>query len=495
MRISLQREAGPERLPVYQQIAQQIRREIEGERLAAGERLPAIRDLARSLQVHRDTVALAYEELASAGVVESTVGRGTFVRGGGEDRGAPAVDFQPELSPIAEKLLALERLRPRFGSSSEAVPMHSLVPDPTLYPAEAFRRVLNRVLKQGGASLLLYGGPGGHPRMREVMAERLRDAGVAIDADGIVLCHGASQGISLAMRLFAAPGDVVALEEPTYQNVLAAAVGLGLRTAAIPMREDGLDLGVLERTLARPDVKALYTIPTFHNPVGSTTSLAHRRQLLAIAARCGKPVIEDAYEADLRFTGKPVPSLVALDTSGLVVQLSSFSKSLFPGVRVGAIAARGRAVDALLAIKQASDHSDAMPLQAALAEFVAAGDYDRHLVRLRRVLIARRDALLAALAEHLPAGSRWTTPEGGYQIWVELPEEIDTRDLLADAVGAGVLFAPGSQFNHDGRASRCLRLSIAMVNEDSLRRGVAALGRVLADRLASRARGAARVHI
>ncbi len=495
MRISLQREAGSERLPVYRQIAEQIRREIEADKLAVGSKLPPIRDLAKSLRVHRDTVALAYEELASAGMVEATVGRGTFVRAHNGAANAVPVDFQPELSPIAERLLELERSRPRFGSSVEAVPMHSLVPDPALYPADAFRRVLNRVLTEGGASLLLYGGPGGLPRMREVMAARLRDAGVAIDADGIVLCHGASQGISLAMRLFAAAGDVVALEEPTYQNVLSAAIGLGLRTAPIPMREDGLDLGVLERTLQRPEVKALYTIPTFHNPLGITTSLAHRRQLLAIAARCGKPVIEDAYEADLRFAGKPVPSLAALDASGLVVQLSSFSKSLFPGVRVGAIAARGRAVDALLALKQASDHSDAMPLQAALAEFVAAGDYDRHLARLRRVLIARRDALLAALAEHLPVGSRWTTPEGGYQIWVELPEGIDTRDLLADAVGAGVLFAPGSQFNHDGRASRGLRLSIAMVNEASLRRGVAALGRVLAARLGASARPAARVHI
>jgi len=136
-----------------------------------------------------------------------------------------------------------------------------------------------------------------------------------------------------------------------------------------------------------------------------------------------------------------------------------------------------------------------MPLQLALAEFVAAGDYDRHLARLRRVLLARRHALLAALAEHLPEGSRWTTPEGGYQVWVELPEGTDTRDLLADAVGAGVLFAPGSQFQHDGRASRCLRLSIAMLDEAALRRGVATLGRVLAQRLGSPARGAEPVHI
>jgi 2-aminoadipate transaminase len=355
--------------------------------------------------------------------------------------------------------------------------------------------VLNRVLSEAGAPLLLYGGPQGHPRMRDVMAERLLGLGIQIPADGIVLCHGASQGISLALRLFAESGDTVALEEPTYQNVLTAATGLGLRTAAVPMREDGPDLAALERTLARPEVKAFYTIPTFHNPLGLTTRLAHREQLLAIAARAGKPVIEDGYEADLRLTGRPVPSLAALDASGLVVHLASFSKSLFPGVRVGAIAARGRAVGALLALKQASDLSDSMPLQAALAEFLAEGEYDRHLARLRRTLLGRRDALLAALSEQMPPGARWNTPEGGYQIWVELPEGIDTRDLLADAVGAGVLFAPGSQFHHDGRASHCLRLSFAMENEARLREGVAALGRLIAARLAATRSPTAAVHI
>jgi DNA-binding transcriptional MocR family regulator len=261
------------------------------------------------------------------------------------------------------------------------------------------------------------------------------------------------------------------------------------------MRENGLDLVALERALERPEVKLLYTIPTFHNPMGTTTSPGHRRALLDIAARCGKPVVEDAYEMDLRFEGRPVPPLAALDASGLVVHLSSFSKSLFPGVRVGAVVARGRLVDALLALKQASDLSDAMPLQAALAEFMASGAYDRHLAKLRRVLRGRRDALLQALEEWMPAATRWTQPEGGYQVWVELPEGTDTSELLADAVGAGVLFAPGAQFNHDGRPSRCLRLTFAMADEEGLRRGVAALGEVIRRRGAAAPRRADRVHI
>jgi 2-aminoadipate transaminase len=216
--------------------------------------------------------------------------------------------------------------------------------------------------------------------------------------------------------------------------------------------------------------------------------------LLEIAARHHKPVIEDGYETDLRFSGRSVPSLAALDRTGLVLHLFSFSKSLFPGARVGAITARGRLIEALLALKQATDLSDALPLQAALAEFAACGAYDRHLGRVRRVLRERCDALLDALATEMPSGTRWTHPEGGLQVWVELPESVETRDLLSDAAVAGVLFAPGSQFNHDGRPSNCLRLTFAMAEPEALRVGVSALARVVAERLNGKPR-MNRVHI
>jgi 2-aminoadipate transaminase len=495
MELSLERDALRDGRPVYRQIADHFLAEIEQGQLAAGARLPAIRDLARSLEVNRDTVALAYDALANAGAVESTVGRGTFVRDAFAASGAPAESAPPVLSAMTENLLELERARPRFGSSVDAIPMHSLIPDPALYPADAFRKVVSRVLQEAGPELLLYGGPQGFPRLREVLAERFREDQIDIAAEGIVLCHGASQGIHLATRLFAEAGDTVALEEPTYQNVLGVMRGLGLKTLPVPMRDDGLDLDALERVLARPEVKFLYAIPTFHNPTGVTTTLAHRRRLLEIAARYRKPVLEDAYEMDLRLSGRAVPSLAALDTTGLVVHLFSFSKSLFPGARVGAICARGRIVDALVAQKQATDLSDSMLLQAALAEFVADGSYDRHLRKLRRVLVDRRDTLLGALASEMPDGVRWTRPEGGYQVWLELPEGIDTGELLADAVGAGVLFAPGFQFNHDGRASNRLRLTFAMADSETLRRGAEVLARLVRERLEAGPRRQARVHI
>jgi DNA-binding transcriptional MocR family regulator len=481
--------------PVQQQIADQVRAEVGAGRLRAGDRLPAIRDLARELGVHRDTVAAAYERLAADGVVESTVGRGTFIAAGV----TPASPDRRELvlSPLVERVLAWERSLPRIADVSGAVPLHALVPEPGLYPVDAFRRALGKVLAEGGASLLGYGAPQGHPLLRKLLAERLGRSGIEATADELVLCHGASQGIALALRLFATQGDAVAVEDPTYHNVLATLHSLGLRPVTVPMGDGGADLDALERALAQPDVKAFYTIPTFHNPMGITTPLAHRRALLALAARAGKPVVEDAFQLDLGNGGKLAPPLAALDPHGLVVQLFSFSKTLFPGARVGSILARGRSVQALLALKRASDLADAMPLQAALAVLVESGAYDRHLAVLRRILARRRKALLEALDEEMPAGTRWTRPEGGYQVWVELPAALDSAELLPEAARRGVLYAPGQQFFCDGRRSNGLRLTVAMADEAAAARGAALLGRLVRERLAEEPRlaDAASIHV
>jgi DNA-binding transcriptional MocR family regulator len=460
--------------PVYRQIADHVRGQIRAGALAGGERLPTIRALADRIGVNRDTVAQAYESLITEGLLTAVVGSGTFVRAAAvPDASTPSL----RLSPHVDWLLAHERSRPRFGSGENLVPLHSLIPDPDLYPIDDFRRAFDLVVAEDGAELFSYGGPEGHPRLRAALARRFRDAGMGVGPDEIVLCHGASQGISLAVRLFAGPDEYIAVEEPTYANVLSALYGLGLRAAAVPMDDDGPEIDALTRTLARPDVRAFYTIPAFHNPRGTTMSDARRHEVIAAARAAGKPIIEDAFEMDLHHDGKVVRPLFALDDA--VVHLFSFSKSLFPGVRVGSITARGPALEGLLALKRATDLSDSMPIQAALAKMLDAGDYDRHLARLRPTLRARREALLGALAREMPAGTTWTKPEGGYQVWVELGFPVDTRDLLADATRAGVLFAPGSQFRPDGGPSRAMRLTVAQTGVEQIERGVAALAKVI----------------
>jgi len=474
----------PPGAPVYRQIADQIREHVRSGELSDGDRLPPIRELARRLGVNRDTVCSAYESLAAEGVVDAQVGRGTFVRSRWPRGALGQLAREVTLSKGTERLLDLDRARVAYGAGRDAIPLHALVPDPRLFPVEAFRRALARAFRDHGAGLLEYGAPEGYAGLREALAERLRAAGTMVGPEALVLCQGASQGISLAMRLYAEWGDAVALESPTYHNALATLASQGLRAVSVPMHSDGVDLDALDRTLARPEVKLFYTIPSFHNPMGVTTSLAHREALLGIAARHGKAVVEDAFQRDLRYVGRPLPSLAGLDQEGIVVQLLSFSKSLFPGLRAGAVLARGRSVDALLALRGATDLGGALPLQVALADFLRSGAYDRHLSSLRRHLRARRDAALEALAAHLPPGSRWTRPDGGCQVWVELPEPLDSRELHADALRAGVLVAPGFQFHHDGHPSRGLRLSLARADESEIREGVTRLGRVVRERLA-----------
>src|SRR5262245_35489604 len=321
-------QLGPDTLggtaPGDRQIAEAARAQGENGALAAGDRLPTIRQLAERLAVNRDTVASAYEALAADGVVDAQVGRGTFVRGL-RPRGRATPPLAPALAAGAERLVALDRARVAYGAGRGAIPLHALIPDAAHFPLDAFKRSLARALAEGGAPLLGYGDPQGHLGLRRVLAERLRASGILVGPESLVLCQGASQGIALALRLFADVGDAVAVEEPTYQNALAALVALGLRAAPVPMTPAGADLDALDRVLARPEVRALYTIPTFHNPLGTSTGLEHRREVLALAARHGKAVIEDAYEMDLRYAGRPLPSLAALDEDGVVVQLLSFS--------------------------------------------------------------------------------------------------------------------------------------------------------------------------
>ena len=399
--------------------------------------------------------------------------------------------LDPTLAPTVRRLQDFERARPRYAGA-DAAPLHALVPDPSLYPG---RRVPPRAeprARRRGAELLRYGGPQGHAGLREALAGRLRETGAQVTADD----DRAHAGRDGGHRARAAP--------------LRRAGRRGRRRGAdLPQRARHADRARLRSRCrsrcatarptsacssarsTRPDVQALLhdadvPQPARHVDAGRAPPRAARAR--GARRRAG---VEDAYEMDLRYAGRPVPPLAALDRAGLVVQLFSFSKSLFPGARVGRDPARGRLVDALLALKHATDLGGALAFQAALARL-------RRRRRLRPPPDAPAQASCSAprraarrARARAAGGARWTEPEGGHQVWVELPGGVDTRDLLPEAARAGVLFAPGSQFHHDGRPSSGLRLSIAAADEATIRRGVAALGAVGA-RATARAAGARR---
>ena len=477
MIIPLERRPGSP--PVHRQLVDYLRRSIEAGRVPPGARLPAIRDLARTLGVNRETVAGAYRQLGELSLAESGVGRGTFVLAPSRRRAPAGEDhqesrFAPALSRGAAAASSLPALD--YTAPPGAVRLERLVPDPALYPLDGYRRALEAALREEGTALLDYGDPRGHEGMRLVLVERLAHAGIEADPDEVLVTGGSTQALALAARAFCDPGDAVAVESPTYPGLLATLVSLGLRLLPVPLVPDGLDLDALDRVLAGGGVRLVCTMPTFQNPTGVTTTLEHRRRLLAIVSRHGVPVLEDEFQKDLRIRGRDVPSLRALDRSGQVTYVGTFSKALFPGPRVGWLVAAPAVAEAATALKRAMDLASSPLAQAAVASFCRAGGYDRHLRRMIRELAARHDRAAAALERHLPRGTVVARPDGGLAMWVTLPEPLDAMALLPEAKRRGVVYSPGTLFFPDRRRSSSLRLVVGAAAPEQIERAVRALG-------------------
>ena len=478
-------------LPVFRQIQDQIARLVDGGSLRPGARLPATRELARRLGVNRATVYRAYQELWSQGYLEARPGSYSTVRA----RLRPAIpapdatpsgfDWSAATAPAARAAhAAAARLpwrRPRAGAE-DVIDLASLAADADLSPVDELRQALRGVLARRGRDVLGYGDPAGYRPLRETLARRLRVHGVAVTADEILITNGAQHGLDLAVQLLAGPRRAIAVESPTYALALPLFRLRQLRVRGVPMRADGLDLDALERLLAGRRPALLYTIPNFHNPTGVTTSQAHRERLLALCEARGVPIVEDGFEEDLKYFGKAVLPIKAMDRGGLVIYLGTLSKVVFPGLRIGWIAAPHGAVERLLAIHRASALSGNILAQAVVEDFYRSGAYERYLRRIHRVYRRRMQALLAGLGEHLPARSvEWTRPAGGYTAWLRVAGPAGREAALVEAARrAGVQVAAGSLFFPEEPDGVCLRVSVSGTDEGRIGEGCRRLGRALA---------------
>jgi DNA-binding transcriptional MocR family regulator len=458
--------------PLVEQIAGHYRAAIQRGRLRPGDRLPTIRSVAARLNVTRTTVQEAYRRLSETGLVAATVGRGTMVLGG-EASGPDSVFSPSALAVQSHQSTAL--YTPPLGTEVR-VPLAELMPDQVLLPVEEFRVSIERVLRERGAELLVYGTPAGHPELRRVLAERRECADLACTPDEILITNGAQQGLDLVLRAFTSAGDAVAVAVPTYHQLLGLLHAHRLELVPVQTGPDGIDLEDLARVVARVPVRLLCLMPTFHNPTGRSIDRAQREEIMELLASTEIPVLEDEFQRELRFAGEPLPSLRALDRRGLTVTVRTFSKGLFPGVRTGWVQASLELLAPMIALKRATDLESSPLLQAALADFVSGGALDRHLASLRAELAGRHRAAQEALAQHMPAGSTWSRPEGGFALWYEGPPGLD-GDRLADAAAArGVLVIPGRVFDPAVRSNPCLRLSLSRATPAQIREAIAVLG-------------------
>lgn len=489
MIIEINRES---RVPLYEQIVVQVRELIGRGALRRGDRLPANRELARALGVNRSTVTTAYDELAADGLINSHVGRGTYVsaapplrRNG--DEGGNGRQISP--MPWSAILAAEERKGWLSGmldatGGRETISFAYGLPSADLFPLDEFRRATDRVLRREGRNLLQLGSSLGYEPLLQYIAAQMRLAGAEVEADEILITNGCQQSLDLISRVLARPGDEVVIENPTYPGALGVFCGRGTKYVGLPVGTSGPDLDLLEDLLAQRRPKLIYVVPSYQNPTGVTMDLKARHRLIELAARARVPIIEDDIYRELRYDGPAPPPLKALDRYGLVIYVNSFSKTSFPGLRVGWVAAPRIVIDHLHAEKQRSDLQASLLLQAAIYEFARQGSLARHIARSRKTYAQRRDAMLDALARHFPAEAEWTRPSGGMAIWIKLPAGINTSQLLLQAVEAGVVFSPGESFYCSAPDSNRLRLTFTQSTPDEIEQGIERLGALIKSRLA-----------
>jgi 2-aminoadipate transaminase len=350
------------------------------------------------------------------------------------------------------------------------------VPSPECLPVEELADCARAALERDGRTILLYGPGGGYGPLREWIAARH-----GVEPGRVVLTNGSLQGFVFLAEQLVRPGTRVLVEAPTYDRPLKILARLGAEIVPLPMDDDGLDPDALEQAIGDRDVPAfLYTIASFQNPSGRTMSTERRRRVVEVARERNLLVLEDDPYGLIRYEGDAPPLLFDLDGGDHVAYASSFSKTIAPGVRVGYFVLPAELAAQIEALAVSTYISPPLLTQATVHEFVRRGNFEPNLARVTGLLRARRDAMLDALPAHLPEGSMWTRPEGGYFIWADLPSG-DAGDLLAEAEAAGVTYVKGTDFfprGHGGESS--LRLAFSFVSPEEIAEGVARLGAVLA---------------
>jgi GntR family transcriptional regulator/MocR family aminotransferase len=490
MRILLDRSAGRGKgLPLARQIQLHLERLISQGLLAPGVKLPATRELARDLRVNRTTVALAYDELVAAGWARAHVGQGTFVADQipaateAPRPRAPRFDWTGFLSKSAQVIAADARRRLSYSQVPPAGPgvisFAGGMPDSTLFPTDAFRRVLNRVIREEGRELLQYYPARGYPPLREHLAGYLLRFGLEVRPEEILIVNGSQQGFDLVARTLLDLGDFVAIEQPSYPRAMRVFRAYGAQLLPVPMVAGGLHVESLERLLERQSPKLVYCQPTAHNPTGLSMPASARQRLLDVAVRHRLPVVEDGFDGTLFYGDRPPAPLKALDASGVVIYIGTFSKILFPGLRLGWIVAAPEMIERLEMAKDLADIHTSPILQAAVYHFCRQRLLDRHQARVLRESSRRRNALLAALARHMPPGVTWTESQGGFSLLVTLAEGTDSAALLERAVAEGVTYTPGNAFFVDGGGEHTLRLSFSGIPVNQIDEGTKRLAKAI----------------
>jgi GntR family transcriptional regulator / MocR family aminotransferase len=457
-----------------QQIARALTAEIQRGRLRPGNRLPGSRTLARTLQVHRQTVVSAIDELVAEGWLVSRRASGVFVA---------SLPERPSSRP-AQAARIRRRFASQFALAVSAAPVPELPrvvptgtilmsgtrPDARLVPADLIGRAYRRTLRRFGPALVSYSDPAGLLRLREALAAMLSATrGLAVDPSSVLVTRGSQMALALAARVLIRPGDAIAVEHPGYRPAWEAFRMAGAEIVPVPVDEHGMDVQALQRAITRQSIRAVYVTPHHQYPTTVMLTAPRRLALLQLAAQEHFAIIEDDYDHEFHYSGRPVLPIASADAAGLVIYIGTLSKVLAPGLRIGFLAAPGDLIERLVAYRSFVDLQGDPVVECAIAELFEDGLIQRHVRKMRRIYRARLDTLAAALRTELGGFLTFREPSGGTAIWVRTRDARTMTRWVQAAQGAGVAFDPGAAFMVNGTAASSARLGFACLNEHELR--------------------------
>lgn len=462
----------------YEQLAQQIREQIQNRVWRAGDKLPSLRESGKRAGLSLMTVVQSYQLLESQGWIVARPQSGYYV----------AARSQALPQPIrGEKLLVSEQVDInafifdvlQACKDPEIVPFGSAFPDATLFMQPKLARALSSVARKFTPHSSLANLPPGNEALRRHIAQRYALNGMQVSPDEIVITAGAMESLSLSLQAVTQPGDTVAIESPAFYGALQALERLKLKAVAIATHpQHGIDLDSLQQAIEQYPIKACWLMTHFQNPQGSSMSDQNKQRLVTMLREHQISLLEDDVYGELYFSAeRPLPAK-ALDQGGQILHCSSFSKCLAPGFRVGWVAA-GRFAPQIQRLQLMSTVSTSVPTQMAIADYLLHGGYDTHLRRLRRLLAQRQSAMHQAIAQHFPPTVKVSQPDGGYFLWLELEATQSSMELYQRALAEGISIAPGRMFTTGDRFNHCFRLNASFEWSDRLETAIKTLARLI----------------
>ncbi|MGB1256488.1 MAG: PLP-dependent aminotransferase family protein [Thiolinea sp.] len=453
-------------MTLYHEVAGKISALINADVYPSGSRLPGVRRLSQQFGVSISTIVQAQRQLENRGLISARPRSGYYVCEQQWEKPALPQHSQAELKPVPVTGQELVLQLAKSANQDDFIQLGAAVPDTSLLPLRAIQRSITKASRYHNQQIATYTFPPGLPELQQQIARRMHLSGCQVAPEQILITNGCQESLSLALQTVARPGDIIAVESPTFYGLLQVIEALGMKALEIPTDpSDGLSIRALELALEQWPVKACVLIPNYSNPLGCLMPATRKQQLVALAQRHNMLLIEDDVYQGLGFSGEYPPALFSLDQQDQgqnVIYCSSFAKTISPGLRVGWMVLPDKLYQRAEYLKYVSNLATPTLPQMAVSDFLQQGGYERYLRRIQPQYADLTERFARAISQYFPANTRVSRPVGGFVIWVELDERIDTLKLTQEALQQRISIAPGIIFSATQKYRHCIRLNCAL---------------------------------